>query len=272
MLEDLWQSYTLHNTAHWTAGNNSVEPWLGPGFSPDMFLRYLGSPWGFQVAGTYQAVGHRGWEEDPTNPLSQIDLWKLETHNLFLGLLLCIHFGDLSWALLIQSKKLRPPGGWSPHPLDIYLDQLPWPFDWVWHLRLGMCKQVLHGYRPSGWGSTRPGCGSLGSFGALLVIPSLWHIHLGSYQRACGHGIGEPWASHNSSVAPSDHLRKLLKSIGNCGESPRSSWVHEIEPHHLLCWALGWACYSWLLWWTWVPCRMCWSSWAKSFPWRLLLV
>ena len=122
----------------------------------------------------------------PPTHFLKLSYGKLETCSLFLGLLLCIYFGDLSQALLIQSEKLRPPGGWSPHPFNIYLDPLPGPFDWAWHLRCAVCKQVLHGCRPSGWGGTRPGYGSIGSCGALLVILPLWHGHLWFYCRACG--------------------------------------------------------------------------------------
>ena len=42
-------------------------------------------------------------------------------------------------------------------------------------------------------------------------------------------GVGKVHASCHLLVAPSGHLRKPAKSSGNCGGSPRSSWLIRLK-------------------------------------------
>ena len=106
----------------------------------------------------------------------------------------------------------------------------------------------------------------------LAVVKHCWSFFLFGmviFGLTIGHVVKHQ-ASHHSLVAPSDHLRKLVKWIAQI------ILVCEIKVHQLLCWALGWAHYSWLLWWMWAPHRACWSGsqqgWASSLPWELSLV
>ena len=79
----------------------------------------------------------------PPTHFLKMSCGKSETCGQFLGLLLCVHFGNLSQAPLIESQKLRPSGGWSPHPFGTYLDPLPGPFDWVQHSRCVVCESFM---------------------------------------------------------------------------------------------------------------------------------
>ena len=56
-----WRSLAVPHIIWYGPLDNSVELFPGPGFSPFLFPRCLGGPWGFQVAGICHDVGHRGW-------------------------------------------------------------------------------------------------------------------------------------------------------------------------------------------------------------------
>ena len=126
--KDLWQHCTLHHMVHWTIGHNSVELWLGPGFSPSLFPRYIRSPWGFQMAGICHDVGHRGWEEDPTNPFLWIELQ--EVRNLW----------PISWPVAVQPLS-STPGSESEIPATSQVvASSPWCMPWLtpWAIWLGL--------------------------------------------------------------------------------------------------------------------------------------
>ena len=152
-----------------------------------MFLRCLRSPSGFHVAGTYHIVGCGSWEEDPTNPLSPIELWEDKNPQPVSRACCC------AFILLTSLEHLwfRVRNSGHQGVESSSLGHIPLPSPWVvwlgpaiemWGLQVSpswLQAQQMGWHQTWVWLPWQ--CG------VLLVILPLWCGHLGSYIRACRH-------------------------------------------------------------------------------------
>ena len=166
------------------------------------------------MAGVCCDSHHQGWEEDPTNPF--FSNWALGSWK---------HV-PVSWSAAVQPLRVRNSG----HQLGGVL--LPSTYTLTHSLGYligsGIVWFVGESFTVAGpVDGVAPGLG----VAPLVVTECYWSfslfgmVVLGLIRGHMDMRVGKLQALHCSSAAPSDHLRQLVKLVGNCSELPRSSWL-----------------------------------------------